>query len=958
VTAYNPDGTPIPTGTIQIISSNGQVTYGNTLSTLAVSSITVENHSVSSISTDTISVTSTINTGYGGITFNTGAGGTAATLSTAFNGQNTALYFNGHQLNTGGPSGVYWTENNNTLVNTNTNDAVSTTKNLIVASTLSVTTGGATINGLLTANNGININGGSNIAGGSFITGTLTSANNFSTLGNADITGYLSTHNTLNVASGGATINGLLIANNGANIFGGTTNIINNITSGSTGGLRVVPQQSGAAGITLSNYNGTSQWSLINSANNIDGNLQLYRYNEGVAQGTSFLDINMDRSINTNTDYLNIIGSTFGTAQAQFSATTGGYMNLRSNGYFSLYSNNTELHGQAVTNFSSDNGNNYINNGGNVGIGTNTPNTKLQVIGNISTVGNTTITGNLTVGNTNNITDLYLNSNISITNNSLSTTSNSINFYKSKNLLSTSNNNELGYIYFNGTTSTNTSSKAALIYALQDGNAGNDFVPGRIQFHTNDTNNSFPPLRMLINSQGNVGIGTATPTHTLEVNGSFQITNNGEVDIFKNTGNGNYLYIGAELQSTIRLGAWNGVYNSARNLSMFVSNSGNQVAGNLGIGTANPQALLHVNGSTRIDGPIIITPIIPSTIGQVKVQLNSTNTTNDTGSSNLNIFRIPGTATTCINNGGGGDLALGTATNYSTILVKNSGGNYVTINGAIQASGNLLYSQIITVTGTSILSNLINNPSITGNVRVVILAIGGGGGGGGAFGSYGGGGGGSGQEINATYYLPITTSLNITIGNGGIGGTGAFSPVFSNRGSNGDNTSVISSDNKVQIYALGGNGADNNGLAAVNPDYGGNGYYGGGCGGSELTSDIGTVGSSYIYYPVRTGKPRYVPSGATYSINGGAGDGPQGNSNNSGDVSNIGNAAAGAGGGSSSLGTGGAGGTTKNSGTGIGGNGTYGSGGGGGMSNNTGSGTYYNGGNGGPGCVQLQIFAI
>ncbi len=824
VTAYNPDGTPIPTGTIQIISSNGQVTYGNTLSTLAVSSITVENHSVSSISTDTISVTSTINTGYGGITFNTGAGGTAATLSTAFNGQNTALYFNGHQLNTGGPSGVYWTENNNTLVNTNTNDAVSTTKNLIVASTLSVTTGGATINGLLTANNGINVNGGSNIAGGAFITGTLTAANNFSTIGNADITGYLSTHNTLNVASGGATINGLFIANNGANIFGGTTNIINNITSGSTGGLRVVPQQSGAAGITLSNYNGTSQWTLINSANNIDGNLQLYRYNEGVAQGTSFLDINMDRSINTNTDYLNIIGSTFGTARAQFSAATGGYMNLRSNGYFSLYSNNTELNGQAVTNFSSDNGNNYINNG------------------------------------------------------------------------------------------------------------------------------------------GNLGIGTTTPTHTLEVNGSLQITNNGEVDIFKNTGNGNYLYIGAELPNTIRLGTWNSTINAARNLSMFVNNSGNQVAGNLGIGTANPQALLHVNGSTRIDGPIIITPIIPSTIGQVKIQLNSTNTTNDSGSSNLNIFRIPGTATTCINNGGGGDLALGTATNYSTIVVKNNGGNSVTVNGTIQASNNLLYSNLFTSTPSNpiTISNLISNPSITGNVRVVILAIGGGGGGGGGFeggaiygnGYYGGGGGGSGQEVTATYYLPVTASLTITIGSGGAGGIGAQAPVVANRGGNGGITTVTSLPNSINISAFGGNGADNNSIPNINPDFGGNGYYGGGVGGSTTDTSLGIPGSSGIYYPIRNGYVRSGTNGSSYgNINGGGGDGPGGNSNNGGLGDEL-SSSGGGGGGSSSLAIGGGGGNGGGGNGSAGGAGSNGSGGGGGAGN------LKNGGAGGSGCVQLQIFAI
>ncbi len=538
VTAYNPDGTPIPAGTIQIISSNGQVTYGNTLSTLTVSSITVEDHTVSSITTDTISVTSTINTGFSGITFNAGAGaGPSASYVLSTVGSN--LYFNGHELNTGGSIGAYWKPAGSAIINTNINDAVSTSNNLIVGTNLS-TLGNADITGYLSTHNkltvttgGILVNsGGANITGGAFITDLLTANNNFSTLGNADITGYLSIHNTLNVASGGATVNGLLTANNGANING--------------------------------------QFQVIN-----DSEVKPFKSN-------------------TTGNYI-YVGAGDSGNNIRFGAFKDGNTNLC---------------------LQTDTGGTHA--GGNVGIGTLNPQALLHVAGNMSTVGNSAISG-----------DLYLNNNISITNNLVGGQSNSINFYKSNNLLSTSNNNELGYIYFNGTTSTNTSSKAALIYALQDGNAGNDFVPGRLEFHTNDTNNSFPPLRMLINSQGNVGIGTPLPTHTLEVNGSFQITNNGEVDIFKNTSNGNYIYIGGELTNSVRLGAWNGVSNSARNLSMFVNNSGNQVSGNLGIGTANPQALLHVAGNVSTVGNQTITGYLSTnTINMTSGALTGVNTIN------------------------------------------------------------------------------------------------------------------------------------------------------------------------------------------------------------------------------------------------------------------------------------------------------------------------------------------
>ena len=74
--------------------------------------------------------------------------------------------------------------------------------------------------------------------------------------------------------------------------------------------------------------------------------------------------------------------------------------------------------------------------------------------------------------------------------------------------------------------------------------------------------------RMRINRKGNVGIGTTTPTHTLDVNGSFSVTNsstalfNGDVEL---VGSGSDLSVG----------------------------------GNVGIGTTTPGAKLDVNGTIR-----------------------------------------------------------------------------------------------------------------------------------------------------------------------------------------------------------------------------------------------------------------------------------------------------------------------------------------------------------------------
>jgi len=59
----------------------------------------------------------------------------------------------------------------------------------------------------------------------------------------------------------------------------------------------------------------------------------------------------------------------------------------------------------------------------------------------------------------------------------------------------------------------------AMIRCLVDGTAADDDMPGRLEFHTTPDGNSGSLLRMTIKNDGKVGIGTATPSSALEVNG-------------------------------------------------------------------------------------------------------------------------------------------------------------------------------------------------------------------------------------------------------------------------------------------------------------------------------------------------------------------------------------------------------------------------------------------------------
>jgi hypothetical protein len=450
------------------------------------------------------------------------------------------------------------------------------------------------------------------------------------------------------------------------------------------------------------------------------------------------------------------------------------------------------------------------------------------------------------------------------------------------------------------------------------------------------------------------------------------------------------------------LGGPNGLMPSTLQINSNFSGTDNNVmtlqpGGNVGIRTSTPQATLDVTGNTLLSGNVLIST------NQSGYNLNIINT-NTSGtdlslihSSTQNIFRMATDTSKFIwfnsgsnPNGGATTLVPSTLQLYAydmpedtpvpALIVDVNGqvgigsnslpqaaldvtGN-VYVSGTITSGGNILLNNIYDTNSTFVISNAINNPQVVNKVRVNVLAIGAGGGGGASYSQisgdkYAGGGGGSGQEITNTYYMDVTSTIQITIGSGGIGGIGGGPDIDANkRGENGGATTVKSLDGTINIYATGGNGADSNGGVNINTDFGGNGYYGGGTGGSqvELSTITGIGGASCVLYSMRYGSYRVGFTGSQYNIKGGNGDGPGGliSGGQGGNITNITVQASGGGGGSSLLGIGGTGGVDSD-----GVNGVRGGGGGGGAVNSSGPfGTFYYGGDGGNGCVQIQIFAL
>jgi len=162
----------------------------------------------------------------------------------------------------------------------------------------------------------------------------------------------------------------------------------------------------------------------------------------------------------------------------------------------SVYTTDTTAFAKPVIQLQAPNDNAWVD--GNLGIGSATPTTLLEVAGS-----NNSSDGTFSSWST---TDAH---------------SGTILFTKSANgtigtYAATADGERLGTIAVHGSTSGNTLSQTtASIYFFQDGAATGARVPSRIEFWTSPPSNN-QEQRMVIRADGNVGIGTTNPAATLE----------------------------------------------------------------------------------------------------------------------------------------------------------------------------------------------------------------------------------------------------------------------------------------------------------------------------------------------------------------------------------------------------------------------------------------------------------
>jgi hypothetical protein len=166
---------------------------------------------------------------------------------------------------------------------------------------------------------------------------------------------------------------------------------------------------------------------------------------------------------------------------------------------------------------------------------------------------------------------------------------------------STATNGE-GQFVIIGKNSSGTTRSASFKYDNSDLLRIGTSSPIAFRFETNDTE------RMRITSDGNVGIGTASPTEKLDVYGNIKIGTTANSN-FLNRSNSHWIQYngGATTNNTYIRVASTDAASIGKTISMH-TNAAERMritsSGNVGIGTASPTAKLDVSGSTSITGDL------------------------------------------------------------------------------------------------------------------------------------------------------------------------------------------------------------------------------------------------------------------------------------------------------------------------------------------------------------------
>ncbi len=208
-----------------------------------------------------------------------------------------------------------------------------------------------------------------------------------------------------------------------------------------------------------------------------------------------------------------------------------------------------------------------------------------ETIGGNSTVsGNTSVTGNVSANNATLTTSLTLSGG----------TANGVAYLNTSKALTTGS-----AITFDGTNfaTTGTASATKLIPTGGSATGNGMYLPAsnQVAFSTNGTE------AVRVDASQNVGIGTASPTQKLDVNGNINITNAnsnriafGAGDTFTPSG-GNVtaaygMTVGGFVTNSISLSGYNGIAFYSSNTERMRLDS----SGNVGIGTSSPAQKLHI----------------------------------------------------------------------------------------------------------------------------------------------------------------------------------------------------------------------------------------------------------------------------------------------------------------------------------------------------------------------------
>jgi hypothetical protein len=576
-TAYQPNGLPVPPNTVFVTSTNGSGIFTNNMTLSSIFASTLEVNTLIS----KLKVTSTLNAyniSTGNLTANNAVINTllsgsveASTISVIstlnllnpsgnpleLTWNDTNLYIDGHPVATDGTvssvSSIHWDANtagDGNIVNKNLGTGL--TKYLVGIGYNKTTPINATLDvlyaGGLSQGNVLNISTGNN--------NRLTVDSN----GVVSITSSLST-NAINMTSG--TITGLSTINGAVSITNSLSTNAINMTYGTITGLSTINSavsitnslSTNAINMTSGTITGLS---TINGAVSITNSLSTNAINMTSGTITGLSTINSAVSI-TNSLSTNAINMTSGTITGL--STINGLVWPPEDD--ALWSRN----GSTI----------YNDNPGGVGIGTSTPSTTLDILG-----------------------DIRIGSSYSLSN-------------TSSFIVSLGRSGTAGGL-----------PRSALIQSDGKDMTISNQVNGSLAFGTNNFQNNSV---LYMSSNGNVGIGTTTPQAKLDVNGI--INSNSTVNVI--SGSGFVTCIAIPDYGGINFNGYLYQYQSGSNSNIITKlpSDPNQISyfnngGNYGINKTDPQYTLDVNGDIAVNSVKMQTngSIIGGTISGLYIEDN------------------------------------------------------------------------------------------------------------------------------------------------------------------------------------------------------------------------------------------------------------------------------------------------------------------------------------------------